>query len=213
MTAVSVSRRSAAAGGDAFAAASEARSDVGQAQRQRRRLLGERYPLGELVVEDDADRAALPGDERQTRPRLADADRHGDRAEPLQGQQHEQELGPVREQHQDPVAGDDAARREAGGEPVGLGAGLGIGPAPTLVDDRLVAAALRPRPFEHRVQPGRPVGEAADDAIAVERLAAHRRHRMRVPGIHLGPPQTATGAAFAPRSITTSWSTRSCDVS
>ena len=80
----------------------------GEAQPQCRRLVGQRHPIGERVVEDGGDGAAMGGDEGQPRTLFADADGNGDRAEPLQGEQHEAELRTVREQHQDPVAGAEA---------------------------------------------------------------------------------------------------------
>jgi hypothetical protein len=146
MTAASVSSRSAA-GGRPSPVAIVARLTP-PAARPAPALLRQRHAVGERVVEDDADRAALPGDEGQPGAGFANAHRHGDRAQPLQGEEHEQELRPVREQHQHPIAGADAAGGEAGREAIGLRAGLGIAPALVLVDDRLVVVA-RARSLEH----------------------------------------------------------------
>ena len=51
--------------------------------------------LGELRIEHDRLRAALPCDVREPRPLLADADRHRDGTEPLKCEEHEHELGPL----------------------------------------------------------------------------------------------------------------------
>ncbi len=52
----------------------------------------------------------------------------GEGAEAEQREDHLEELGDVRELHDDPVAADDAARVESGGEPGGAAVQLGVGP-------------------------------------------------------------------------------------
>ena len=76
-------------------------------------------PVGQRRVDDDGRGAALARDVGQPRPLFAHAHRHRDRAQPLQRQQHGDELGPVVDEHHDAVAAADAARGQAGGQPGG----------------------------------------------------------------------------------------------
>ncbi len=119
----SAAMRAVAAGGR-LGALSGARGIDRDAPAQRRYLGRIGHAIDELGIEDDRARAALRQHVGEAGALLADPDRHRDQPEPLRGKQHEDELGPVADQHREAIAAFEAERVQPGGEAFDLRVGL-----------------------------------------------------------------------------------------
>jgi hypothetical protein len=155
----------------------------GDAPAQARQVAAVGDAIGALAVEDDGAGAALRQHPGHAGSLLANADRHRDRADALQREQDEEERRPVADQEGDAVALGDAELGQAGGNPRDLAVGRGVAPAALFADQRFVRRPLGDGAGEQVVQALRPFGEAADDPVTAERLAARRRNRVAEPMI------------------------------
>ena len=161
--------------------------------RQLRQLGGRGQAVRERGLVDQDPGAALRQHGAQARHLLADAERHGDRTEPLRREQGREELRPVAEQDGDPVAGADAERGKTGRGAQDQPPELPVGEAEIARDQRLALGVALERCLEDRRQVRRPVGEAAHPPALEMHLVADRWRRIVRPGHGQGRRRTSGG--------------------
>jgi hypothetical protein len=118
--------------------------------------------------------ATLVEHEGDFRPALAGVHRHRDQPGPGQGQERLHEGNAVVEEQPHPIAGTQATAHEIARDALDRRIELAVARPVRPEDERRAVGMAGNGGAEHRVERGRALGEAADDARAIEHLVADR---------------------------------------